>query len=188
MKIEIPYDKDGKQIVEISDEIDISFLEANDVEIQDEKETIAKAINNPTKSKSLREFLKDAQNVLIIVNDATRPTPTEKVLDSIFDDLNKVSYKFIIATGAHRGPTEEEFIQIFGSFYPKIKENIIVHDARKTDEMVYLGDSSNGTPMYVHKASADADKIIIISSVVGREKNPKSSDKPTQYAYLRATH
>ncbi|MCK5543073.1 MAG: nickel-dependent lactate racemase [Desulfobacterales bacterium] len=165
MKVDIPYDKDGKQIVEISDEIDISFLEANDVEIQNEKETIAKAINNPIKSKSLKEFLKDTKDVLVIVNDATRPTPTEKVLDSIYDDLNKVDYKFIIATGAHRGPTEEEFIQIFGSYYSKIKENIIVHDARKADEMVYLGDSSNGTPMYVHKASAAAHKIIIISSV-----------------------
>jgi nickel-dependent lactate racemase len=165
MKIEIPYGKDGKQIVGISDDINVSFLEANDVAIQDEKETINQAISNPTKSKNFKDFLKDANNVLIIVNDATRPTPTEKILDSIFDDVSKVNYKFIIATGAHRGPTEEEFIQIFGSFYPKIKENIIVHDAKKSDEMVYLGDSNNGTPMYVHKASANADKIIIISSV-----------------------
>jgi nickel-dependent lactate racemase len=31
--------------------------------------------------------------------------------------------------------------------------------------MVYLGDSSNGTPMYVNKACVNAHKIIIISSV-----------------------
>jgi nickel-dependent lactate racemase len=165
MKIDIPYDKDSKQTIEIGDDMDISFLEANDVAIQDEKETIETAINNPNNSKTLKEFLKDAQDVLIIVNDATRPTPTEKVLESIFDDLSKVDYKFIIATGAHRGPTEEEYIQIFGSYYSKIKESIIVHDARKKEEMVFLGNSSNGTPMYVNKASAAAHKIIIISSV-----------------------
>jgi lactate racemase len=165
MKIEIPYDKDGKQIVEISDAINTTFLQANDVEIKDETQTIEQAISNPINSNNFKEFLQDAKNVLVIVNDATRPTPTEKVLDSIYEDLSKTNYNFIIATGAHRGPTEEEFFQIFGSYYPKIKENIIVHDARKSDEMVYLGDSSNGTPMHVHKAGASADKIIIISSV-----------------------
>lgn len=165
MKIDIPYDKDGKQTIEINDEINISFLEANNVEIKDAKETIDVAISNPINSKSLKEFLKDAKDVLIIVNDATRPTPTEKVLDSIFNEISKVDFKFIIATGAHRGPTEEEFVQIFGSYYKKVKEKIIVHDARKPDEMVYLGDSSNGTQMYIHKACASAHKIMIISSV-----------------------
>ncbi len=165
MKIEIPYGKAGKQSIEISDKINTTFLEANDVEIKNETETIEKAILNPLNSKSLKDFLKDAKDVLIIVNDATRPTPTEKVLDSIFDEISKVDYNFIIATGAHRGPTKEEFVQIFGSYYEKIKEKIIVHDARKPEDMIYLGDSTNGTPMYVHKASVSAHKIMIISSV-----------------------
>ncbi|MCP3901970.1 MAG: nickel-dependent lactate racemase [Desulfobacteraceae bacterium] len=165
MKIDIPYGKSGKHTVEVSDDINVSFLEANDVDIQDEKETINQALANPNNSKSFKDFVKDAKNVLIIVNDATRPTPTEKVVESIYDDLKKVNFNFIIATGAHRGPTEEEYNQIFGAFYPKIKNNIIVHDAKKSEEMVYLGDSNNGTPMYVHKSSADADRIIIISSV-----------------------
>ncbi|THB81444.1 MAG: nickel-dependent lactate racemase, partial [Desulfobacteraceae bacterium] len=110
-------------------------------------------------------FLADAKDVLVIVNDATRPTPTIKVLDTIFDDLKTRDYHFIIATGVHRGPTPEEYEQIFGPYYPEIKERIIVHDAKKEEEMVYLGDSSNGTPMYVNKAGVDIEKIIIISSV-----------------------
>jgi lactate racemase len=122
-------------------------------------------VAHPINSKPFDLFLKDAENVLVIVNDATRPTPTAKVLDVIFDDLSRTDYRFIIATGVHRGPSEEEFIQIFGDWYPKIKDRIIVHDARKEEEMVFLGDSSNGTPMYVNKAGVEADKIIIISSV-----------------------
>ncbi len=117
MQIDIPYDKAGKQTVEISDKINVSFLEANDVKLIDEKETIGNAVSNPIKSKSFKEFLKGAEKVLIIVNDATRPTPTENVLDYIYDDLCKVDFNFIIATGAHRGPTTEDFVQIFGSFY-----------------------------------------------------------------------
>jgi nickel-dependent lactate racemase len=165
MKIDIPYGKDGTIQLSVDDSLDVSFLEANDVEIADEKEVIRKGIENPFNSRSFTEFLGDAQKVLVIVNDATRPTPTARILEFIFDDLKKTDYNFIIATGAHRGPSHEEFVQIFGEFYEIVKDRIIVHDARADQDMVFLGNSSNGTPMYVNKAGVEADKIIIISSV-----------------------
>ncbi len=165
MKIDVPYDKAGSMSAVIDDDINVNFLEANDVQIGDEDKNIQAAINAPINSKSFKDFLSDAKKVLVIVNDATRPTPTKKVLEFIFDDLKLTDFNFIIATGAHRGPSKEEYIQIFGSFYEKIKELIIVHDARADEDMVYLGDSSNGTQMYVNKAGVEADKIIIISSV-----------------------
>ncbi len=165
MKIDIPYGKDGTIQLSVDDDLDVNFLEANDVEIAEEKEVIRQGIENPVNSRSFRDFLGDAQKVLVIVNDATRPTPTARILEFIFDDLKKTDYNFIIATGAHRGPSHEEFEQIFGKFYEKVKNRIIVHDARVKEDMVFLGKSSNGTPMYVNKAGVEADKIIIISSV-----------------------
>ena len=149
----------------IGDDVQVSFLEANDVEIKDEGQTIIDAIAAPINSKNFKEFLSDARQVLVIVNDATRPTPTPKVLDVIFDDLENTRYNVIIATGVHRGPTQEEYLQIFGSYYEQIKDRIIVHDAQKKEDQVFLGTSSNGTDMYVNKAAAAADKFIIISSV-----------------------
>jgi len=165
MKIDVPYGKDGSMSAVIDDSINVNFLEANDVEIGNEDKNIQTAINEPINSKNFKEFLSDAKKVLVIVNDATRPTPTRKIIAFIFEDLKKTDFNFIIATGAHRGPSKEEYLQIFGSFYEKIKERIIVHDAKADEDMVYLGDSSNGTPMYVNKAGVEADKIIIISSV-----------------------
>jgi len=165
MQIDVPYGKEGSMSAVIGDDIRVSFLEANDVEIKNEDEAIINSIANPINSKNFKEFLLDAKKVLVIVNDATRPTPTQKVLDVIFDELSRTNYNFIIATGAHRGPTEEEYLQIFGPYYEQIKGNIIVHDARKEEDQVFLGTSSNGTQMYVNKAGVEADKIIIISSV-----------------------
>ena len=165
MKIDIPYDKEGKQTIELSDSANVSFLEANDVEIGDEDAIIRNSILNPLNSKSLDDFLKDTKDVLVIVNDATRPTPTEKVISAIWNRLGKVNYRFIIATGVHRGPTEEELQQIFGSFLERVRDRILVHDARIKEDMVYLGNSSNGTPMHVNKEGANAHKIMIISSV-----------------------
>ena len=165
MQITVPYDKDGSMTVDLDDALEVGFLEANDVDISDEDECIAKSIAQPINAKSFKEFISDAKNVLVIVNDATRPTPTKKVLDVIFEDLSRTTYNFIIATGAHRGPSEEEYLQIFGSYYEKVKNNIIVHDAKKDEDMVLIGKSSNGTDMYVNKAGVEADKFIIISSV-----------------------
>jgi nickel-dependent lactate racemase len=165
MKIKVPYGKSGSMEAVINDDLKVSFLEANDVKVGDEDKNIQAAINNPINSKNFKDFLSDAKKVLVIVNDATRPTPTKKVLEFIFDDLKKTNFNFIIATGAHRGPSEEEYIQIFGSYYEQIKNNIIVHDARAEEDMVFLGKSTNGTEMFVNKAGVEADKIIIISSV-----------------------
>ncbi|MBF0413825.1 MAG: nickel-dependent lactate racemase [Desulfamplus sp.] len=167
MRISLPYGKDGQLTAEISDSIKTSFLEANDVAIGNQVTVIQQAIDNPCKSATLTQFLSDARDLLVIVNDATRPTPTKTVLDVIWGDIKKknIPINFIIATGAHRGPTEEEYLQIFGSHYENVKDKIIVHDAKKDEEMVFLGKSSNGTEMYVHKAGVNAHKIIIIGSV-----------------------
>ena len=165
MKIDLPYGKEDRISVTMDEGVSVSFLEANDVEIGDEDANIKAAIESPINSKTFKAFLSDGGKVLVIVNDATRPTPTQKVLGFIFDDLKETDYNFIIATGAHRGPSEEEYAQIFGSFYDRVKERIIVHDSKRSEDMVFLGNSSNGTPMHVNKAGVEADKIIIISSV-----------------------
>ncbi|MCP4021817.1 MAG: nickel-dependent lactate racemase [Desulfobacteraceae bacterium] len=165
MEVSVPYGKDGSMSAVISDDVQTNFLEANDVDIKDEDQCIADSVNTPINSKSFKDFLKGGQEILIIVNDATRPTPTKKVLDVIFDDIKSLNYNFIIATGVHRGPSDEEYLQIFGTYYEAVKNNIIVHDARVEKDMVFLGKSTNGTEMYVNKAGVNADKIIIISSV-----------------------
>jgi nickel-dependent lactate racemase len=165
MQIKVPYGKEGEKTVTISDQLDTSFLEANEVEIQEPGMLLDQALNTPISSPSLKDFLADARDLLVIVNDATRPTPTKQVMDVIYDQITHLPVKFIIATGAHRGPSHEEYLQIFGDHYEKIKDDILVHDAKKSEDMVFLGKSSNGTEMYVNKAGVDAHKIIIIGSV-----------------------
>jgi nickel-dependent lactate racemase len=165
MQIKVPYGKEGEETATISDTLETSFLEANEVEIKEPGMLLDQALNTPINSPSLTDFLADARDVLVIVNDATRPTPTKQVMDVIYDKLAHLPVKYIIATGAHRGPSHEEYLQIFGDHYEKIKNDILVHDARKSEDMVFLGKSSNGTEMYVNKAGVDAHKIIIIGSV-----------------------
>ncbi|MBN2320635.1 MAG: nickel-dependent lactate racemase [Acidobacteria bacterium] len=165
MKLEIPYGKDSKLDAEIDEQSVIGIIEPNEVEIGDETEIIRRALTNPIGSPTLKDFLEGARDVLFIVNDPTRPTPTARVLDIIEDDIAGHNVSFIVATGIHRAPTEEEYLQIFTEkYYTKYKDRIHSHDS-KNDEMVHLGTSKNGTEMLVNKIGVDAHKIVIISSV-----------------------
>jgi nickel-dependent lactate racemase len=110
--------------------------------------------------------MKNSEKILILVNDATRPTPTAKILLKMRDKLREHGdVRFMVATGAHRGPTEDEYRYIFGELYDEFKENIFVHDARKDEDMEYLGVSGNGTEMYLNKMVNESKNIIVIGSV-----------------------
>ena len=87
MILRVPYGKDGKLEAEIDEKCLAGIIEPNEVKIGDETEVIRQALANPIGSKSLINFLKDAKDILFIVNDATRPTPTARVLDIIEKDI-----------------------------------------------------------------------------------------------------
>jgi len=166
MILNIPYGKDGGIEAAIDDARVAGVIEPNEVEIGDEAATIREALAHPYGYESLAAFLKGAKDVLFIVNDPTRPTPTARVLDFIEKDIEGYAVSFIVATGAHRAPTHEEYIQIFSEkHYQKHKDRIFVHDAKKGEDMVYLGTSKNGTEMRVNRRGVEADRIVIISSV-----------------------
>lgn len=164
MKLDIPYGRGSVQI-EISRKNLAGVVRPNDVDIGDERKTIFDAVENPLNSKDFGAFLRDAEDVLFIVNDATRPTPTSKILDIIHDAIKDCSLRFIIATGVHRAPTESELEFIFGRYLGEFRDRIHVHDARKDGDMVHIGTSKNGTEMYVNRLGVEAHKIVIISSV-----------------------
>jgi len=164
MLVEVPYGK-GKTKVKIDDARVAGIVAGNDVPVTDENETVRMAIENPINSKSYKDFLEDGKGLLFIVNDATRPTPTARVLEILFEVIEPVNPKFIVATGNHRAPTEEEYRQIFGRFYEKYRSQIYTHNSHADDEMVYIGTSRNGTELHVNRLAMEANKIIIISSV-----------------------
>lgn len=128
------------------------------------------ALKNPVGSQSLDEFLKGTERLLIIINDATRPTPTPAVLSALEPflkaanvDAKKLS--LLVATGAHRAPNEDEYRQILGGHYEALRPLCAAHDAKNDDECVDIGKTRNGTPIALNKAVFKADRIIVTGSV-----------------------
>lgn len=164
MKIDIRYGKDGTQKLEVPDKNLIGIFTPKDVECPPSNESINKAIDNPMGYGSLDSFLEGGKDVVFIVNDGTRPTPTAKVLDALSERMDLRSARYLIATGTHRAMTDEEYDFVFGRHYGMLKDRIITHDANRS-ECVHLGKSKNGTDMEVNKIAVDADRLVIITSV-----------------------
>ena len=164
MKIRIPYGKE-KVEVEVEESRVSGIVEPNVVSVGDETETIRRGIEQPINSRRFDEFIADTGDLLFIVNDYTRPTPTAKILEVIYPAVKNKNTRFIIAAGIHRAPTEEEFNCIFGNYHDLLKDKIYVHDARKDEDMVYLGTTSTGTEMYINKLGMEAHKLVTVSSV-----------------------
>jgi nickel-dependent lactate racemase len=102
----------------------------------------------------------------LIINDATRPTPTSKILKYLLPVLSShPDVKFLIATGVHRAPTEEEYKFILGDTYKVFRRKVYAHDSRKDEDMTYLGKSKNGTEMYINKLVSEYKNILVIGSV-----------------------
>ncbi len=166
MKLEIPYGKDEAQPLEVPERNFLAVVRPNVVDsgFEYEVDAIQQGIDAPIRSEHLEQFLEGAEDVVVIVNDGTRPTPTARVLDVLQTKMRLDSVRYLIATGAHRAPTEEELSNIFGDHLPKVRAMVHSHDSRK-DKMVLLGRSKNGTDMWVNDIAVQADRLIIITSV-----------------------
>jgi lactate racemase len=164
MIIDVKYGKDGIQKVDIPENNYLGTFYPKDVVCGRPDDVINAAIDSPIGYGSLAEFLEGGKDIVFIVNDGTRPTPTAKVLDALSKRMDLRSARYLVATGTHRDMTDEEYRFVFGSHYEELKDRIHAHDS-KNDECVYLGDSKNGTPMEVNKIAVNADRLVIITSV-----------------------
>ena len=164
MNVDIKYGKDGVQKVDIPDENLIGIFYPKDVKCGAPDEVINASIDDPMGYDSLDQFLEGGKDIVFIVNDGTRPTPTAKVLDALSKRMDLRKARYLIATGNHRDMTPEEYDFVFGKHYEELKDRIICHNAKQSD-CVFLGTSKNGTPMEVNKIAVDADRLVIITSV-----------------------
>jgi nickel-dependent lactate racemase len=167
MKVTVGYGKDEKFDLDIREQQLVGVYNPNSVAKIDYNHAIDVALEKPIGKESFDHFSDTNERIVFIVNDGTRPTPTRKVLARIYPKIKDKDIYFIVATGCHRAPTEEEWHFILGKeIYEDLnaKNRLWSHDSKK-DEMVYLGKSSNGTEMYLNKIVANAKKVCAIGSV-----------------------
>ncbi|MCK4366549.1 MAG: nickel-dependent lactate racemase [Thermoplasmata archaeon] len=163
MRVEVPYG-DGTLSATIPESAHVTVLEPKEVPQKDEIGLLKEAVSDPISFKPLSEFLSGCNEFLVVVNDATRQTPTAKALEGLSEILRDKKPEFLVATGSHRAPTEDEIRSILGDFHRDFRDRIGYHDARNS-EMVELGITSRGTPVKVNKKILEFDRVVLINSV-----------------------
>lgn len=124
-------------------------------------------IGDPIGTQKLHELAVKKQRVVIVIDDLTRPTPVGSVIPAIIEELYKGGVKqdsisIIIAGGTHAPASEEDIARKLGKDIVKAIR-VIPHDAG--NNVVFLGKSSRGVPIYVNRNVVDADLVIGIGCI-----------------------
>ncbi len=111
-------------------------------------------------------FLNNSRRVLVMVNDATRPTPTASVLSALAPALSGYDVHYLVCTGTHRPPGETELNKIFGpELVGRRRNRIMIHDCRDTARLFFAGRTSFGTPVWFNRELLWADRVITVNSI-----------------------
>jgi nickel-dependent lactate racemase len=129
------------------------------------REEIAFKLEHPSAGTRLRELVAENSQVVIIVDDNTRPTPTRKILGPILKVLasQKIpdeNISVIFALGAHRKLTSAEKQALVGEDVWQ-RYQCLDHEADDPASLVELGKTSFGTPVILNKKVYEADVRIL---------------------------
>jgi len=138
------------------------------VGVQDPIVEVKRALNEPIGAKKIHEIADPGSKVAIVVDDATRPTPSHLMVPPIIEELKLAGVKdenitIIFGCGTHRPVTEGETLKILGENVVK-RFKVISHNCKAPD-LVYLGTTQYGTKVYVNKVFADADIKILTGDI-----------------------
>lgn len=128
-------------------------------------ELIGQAIDHPVGGSSLDQIPEGAK-VVILFDDATRPTPTAVILPHLIKRIEAHTHNitFVSAPGTHRPLTDAELEMKLGREY-KEKYPVVNVNYRIAEDYEYIGDSDMGTPLHIHKAVLAADYKIAVGNI-----------------------
>ena len=127
---------------------------------RDERAALRAALDAPVSGPRLRELARPGQRVAISMCDGTRAQPRELMIPVVLDELAGIipdaDVVILVATGTHRGNTEQELRAMLGDeLYERVE--VVNHDARDPDSLVSLGVHGNGVPVAINRRWVQAD-------------------------------
>ncbi|MGD8520583.1 MAG: nickel-dependent lactate racemase [Desulfobacterales bacterium] len=158
MQIDLPYGSETIG-VRLPDHSEVLTLEECSA-VSDLRTEIRRALDNPIGCAPIRELARGRSDAVIIINDTTRPTPSDLMLEALLADLAKAGIRetdvtVIIACGNHRPNTREEIRRMVGDDLASRLE-IINHDCNDTENLVAADTTDTGIPVWVNAIVARA--------------------------------
>ncbi len=158
MQIELAYGRTGL-MVDLPDEQTTVVEPKHLPGLPDVKSALINALRNPIDSLPLRQLVSPKQTVAISVCDITRPMPSSTVLPVLLEELRHVPKDqvfILIATGTHRANTDDELQEMLGADIVR-DYAVINHSAFDSNDLVHIGDTDTGIPIWLNKFWVNAD-------------------------------
>jgi len=138
--------------------------------VQDVEREICRALREPVGSPPLRELVNAGDRVVVIGDDGTRLTPTDRIVPLLLDELNAgglpdADITLVIATGTHRPMTPEEMAAKYG---PRVTDRVRVinHDCLDEGSLVSCGTTRRGTEVWANRTVLEADVRVGVGNIV----------------------
>jgi nickel-dependent lactate racemase len=169
MKAHFSFGKSGIE-VSVPDVFDCQVVRSRSAAALREVEAaLGAALDRPFGCEPLAALAAGKRSAAISVCDITRPAPNRITLPPLLKRLHEAGIPvegitILIATGLHRGATEDEVVSILG---PEIAANyrVVSHDARALAEHRRLGSTGRGTPVYIDERFMAADLHITLGFI-----------------------
>lgn len=123
-------------------------------------EAVRTALREPVAGPPLRERVRPGQTVAISACDGTRPQPRHLMIPAVIEELDGIvdldDIVILVATGTHRGNTEDELRLMFGDAVVD-SVRIVNHDGTDSSRLVWRGTHGNGVPVWLNREWSEAD-------------------------------
>ena len=131
--------------------------------LPDEAAAIQEALRQPLGSPPLRDVVRPTDCVVVVFSDITRPMPNDRVLPVLLAELAHVPREQITllnALATHRPQTEVELERMLGAEVVR-SYRVVQHDAWDREQLVHVGETRFGHPVWLNRAYVEADVRIV---------------------------
>ncbi|MGD8750698.1 MAG: nickel-dependent lactate racemase [Anaerolineales bacterium] len=168
IEFNLPYGK-GNQTFHLPGGLAVEVVEPPEVEAPAAPLSLVEAaLEAPLGGVRLSD-LHDARSAAVAINDKTRPVPHQHLLPALLSRLEGLGLSpeaitLIIATGVHPVMPPAEFARVVPAEllarYP-----VLCHDADDNANLVHLGATSRGTPVWINRRFLEADLRLVVGNV-----------------------
>jgi nickel-dependent lactate racemase len=158
-------------MLDLPDSWNVTFISRRFMQgVPDPAEYVENALASPAGAKDLARETGGLRSACIVICDVTRPVPNRLILRPLIERLLGAGLRpqgitVLVATGLHRPNDGEELACLIGDPWVAAHAVIANHNARRDDEHVLLGTTSQGMPVRIDRRVVDADMRIVVGLV-----------------------
>lgn len=161
----------GRKTFELDDELILKEVRTETFPVMENvAEGVLEAIRHPIGLPSIEEIVKPGDTVAFICNDPTRVANSFDFMPVLVDEMNRLgvpdeNMKIVFALGTHREMSHEEMVEQVGENVAS-RLRMFNSVATKSEDFEYFGDTSRGTPVWIHKELCNVDHVILTGTIV----------------------